>query len=393
MIAIVTNMGIIFGRGVHDGVIQFAEEHRRKGWRDVVNVPFRCAMLGQVNWKQFRGIVAQVWDREADATFASCGVPVVNVSARVPDSALPSVLPDDFAAGVLVGNYFLKRGYRDFAYYAAPFPFGTSDRRGAGFVSAIRVAGHEVLWLGEYPASLPAGARRVRSEPTSFLRSLPKPAAILASNDYLAAELYNTAAAANVAVPEQVSLVGVDNDPFTHYAMLGISSVELPARRIGYEAAALLHRLMRGEESEKSVTLIPVDDVITRSSSDSMATEDQDVLDAMRYIRNHAGDGIEVSDVVRAVALGRRTLERRFRAAFGISPKDEINRARIEIAKRLLTRTRMSIPEVAQAAGYCDRSRLSTAFKLATGVSPRRYRDTNTRLPSHVTASYSPRSH
>ncbi len=385
MIAIVTNMSSGFGRGTHEGVISYAMDHWRTGWKSVVSVPWDIAVRGLADWQKYRGIIVQEWSKEGDIEIASSGVPAVNVSGCVDDCALPAVLPNDYMAGERVAEYFLKRGYRSFAYYPAPCDLGWSTARGTGFTDAVRTAGHSVSWYGDYPTKLPQGAVRAYGQATSWLRGLPKPTALLACHDHLAADMCGIAAAAGISVPEQISIVGIDDDPSAHYAQMGISSVALPAHRIGYDAAALLDSLMAGEKPEQRVYRIDVQEVITRTSSDCLAMDDPDVLDAVKYIREYATRGIEVSDVAKAVAISRRTLERRFRAVIGSSPKDEIRRVQIERAKHLLSKTRMSVHEIAQAVGIGDRSLLSTTIKAATGLSPAHFRANHSQKNSSVT--------
>ncbi len=382
MIVIVTNTALEFGRNVQEGVVLHAEERWRSGWRKLVSIPWRAAIRGLVDWRQFSGIIAQIWGNEVDDNIAASGVPAINVSAALANTRLPAVVVDDRMAGAQVAKYFLARGYRHFAYRSSPYPVALSATRGIGFVSVVHAAGYEVSWYGDHPAKLPPGAVRARGETTLWLRSLPRPTALLSCHDYLAAELYGAAVATGISIPEQISLVGIDDDPGTHYAMMGISSIPLPGLDIGKTAATMLDRLMAGSPLAARTALMPIGEVITRTSSDCFAMDDADVLKAVKFIRENATQGINVSDVVNAVALSRRTLERRFRESMGNSPKNEIRRVQIEHAKYLLSRTQMSVSEIACAVGLQDRSLLSNIMRVTVGVSPTQYRSRHTGEPS-----------
>jgi LacI family transcriptional regulator len=179
-----------------------------------------------------------------------------------------------------------------------------------------------------------------------------------------------------LAVPDQVAVVGVDNDQFLcDLADPPLSSVAPDSRRTGYEAAALLDRMMSGREQPRGQAIFvePLG-VVTRRSTDVQALGDPDVSAAVRFIREHACEGVSVKDLLAAVPLSRRVLEGRFRKLLGHTPHDEIARVRFERARQLLRETRLPLTEVARRSGFRNAEYLSTAFRRTFGTAPSAYR-------------------
>jgi len=171
-------------------------------------------------------------------------------------------------------------------------------------------------------------------------------------------------------------VLGVDNDtvldPLTAPPM---SSIDLNATRIGYEAAALLDRLMAGEPKPEAPVFIKPAGVVVRQSTDIFAVKDPEVASALSYIRRHATEGIKVADVLEHLCLSRATLERRFAVAIGRSPKDEICRVRLEQVKQLLALTDYVLPQIAKLTGFKTAAHMSVVFKRQAGVSPSQFRE------------------
>ena len=176
-------------------------------------------------------------------------------------------------------------------------------------------------------------------------------------------------------VPDQVSVIGGDEDDLLCEAgHPPLTGVETPSEQIGLEAAELLDRLMRGESSPTEPRYIPPTGVIARQSTDILAIEDPDLVGAVRFIRNNPEKQIQVDDVVNAVHVSRRSLERRFAVAFNRSIREEITRVHLQRAKMLLAQTEMAIPAVADASGHGSPEYFATSFKAATGTTPLKYR-------------------
>jgi LacI family transcriptional regulator len=203
----------------------------------------------------------------------------------------------------------------------------------------------------------------------------------MACNDFRGTQALDACRRAGIAVPEEVAVVGVDNEELVcTLANPPLSSVVPNARSIGYEAAALLDRLMRGEPEPTTPLFIPPVEVITRLSTDVNAIADPEVATAMRFIREHACEGIAVADVLSQVPVSRSVLQRRFRGLLGRSIHGEIAGVRLQRAKQLLIETDLPLAAIAQRTGFSHVEYLCAAFRQATGLPPGTYRREHAQL-------------
>jgi LacI family transcriptional regulator len=237
--------------------------------------------------------------------------------------------------------------------------------RGEGFAAALKKAGHECTMLGR------SEGKRCAAE----LHDLPQPLAVFCCNDACAKEVVQDAVAAGLRVPDQVAVLGVDNDEINcELSGVQLSSIRLNTELIGYEAASLLAKLMAGSAVPTQPTLIEPVEVITRRSTDVLALDDTEVATVVRFIRDRGGREINVEDLLQQTSLSRRSLEMRFRKALGRSPYQEIRRVQIERAQLLLARTDRPVREIADACGFKESRTLSVAFHDRLGITPRQYR-------------------
>lgn len=208
-----------------------------------------------------------------------------------------------------------------------------------------------------------------------WVAALPKPVGIFAPNDIWGVQLTEVCLRADMAVPEDVAILSVDDDDLLcDFARPPLSSVSLPTERIGYESAAQLDRMMRGAKIGRRPILFPPIGVIARRSTEILAVADLEVRAALRFIRDQAHRPIRVTDLLREVPTSRRSLERRFRTVLGRSLLDEIRRVHVERARLLLTQTDLSLDRVAESSGFTDAKRFSTVFREAAGMTPRAFR-------------------
>lgn len=209
-----------------------------------------------------------------------------------------------------------------------------------------------------------------------WLAEQPRPLGIFACYDGRAQQVLEACQLRDWPVPDEIAVLGVDNDEvLCELCTPPLSSVQPNARRTGYEAAAMLAGMMRGTKVAGGATRFvePVR-IVERQSTDVVSVADARVAQALRFIREHVGDGIDVGDVLRAVPMSRTLLERKFQAALGHSPHRQIVLQRIERARHLLAESEVSIAMVAELAGFGDASYLSVAFRRETGESPYAFR-------------------
>lgn len=324
------------------------------------------------------GIIARVGTRAAARHVAAAHVPVVNISAiEIPGADFPRVATDLLAAGRLAAEHLLDAGFKHFAYYGLE---GRSyvERHYQGFAQAVSAVCAACPFYGTtFEAG--AGARtawQTRQQGLfRWLKKLPKPVAIVTWTTEQGREVIHACRRAGLLVPEQVAVLAGDNDELLCEACVpSLSGIALSSERIGFEAATLLDRMMHGARPPKRPVLIAPTGVLARQSTDTLAVDDPDLARAVAFIRGHATDPIQVSDVLREVPVSRRWLERRFQEVLGRGPAAEIRRVRLQRARFLLAETDMPVPQVAESAGFGSREYLAAAMKLQTGLSPRQYR-------------------
>ena len=221
-----------------------------------------------------------------------------------------------------------------------------------------------------------------RTKLVAMLTAVPKPAAIMCCNDISALEVLEQCRIDRTKVPDEIAVLGVDNDDLIQsLASPPLSSIGTATEQIGFEAGVLLERLMNQKglrpvnaPATLGAILIPPTGVITRRSTDLTAIADLEVAEALRFIREHATGPMGVEEVLKSVSVSRRQLERRFRANLGRSMLDEIRRCRVERARQLLLETDLTIPQVATASGFSSGSYLTVVFGQSTGETPGSFR-------------------
>jgi len=361
IILVLVPMEFGFARDVVRGVRSYAAE--RGGWA------LRCGAVPPA--EQAAGLVRSAdgavvfFGHEAmcEAVRAGVSAPMVNVSSRLAEPILPSVLADQVGAGRKAAAHLLERGFGRYAFLGR-LGFGYSQGRYAGFSGVLEAAGHPSEMVATDNAGLAA-----------WLAGIDEPVGVMATDDRMAQRLIDAAGQAGVAVPEQVAVVGVDDDEFICEAdPVPISSVDVRGRAVGRRAAAALDAMLAGEPPPPEPVVVPCGEVITRRSTDTVAVADPAVRAAVAYIRDHACGRMRVDDMMDGLRVSRRTLEKRFKAEFGRTLHDEVQRVRLERARELLTRSELNIDEVAHRSGFGDRKRFSRAFRAATGSPPGRYR-------------------
>lgn len=322
------------------------------------------------------GIIARVDSPQIATALRRTGLPVVDVSAERFTSEFPRVSIDNTAVAKLAAAHLGQKGFVNYAY-CGDDRFLWSRERERAFSRALKAAGHacSLFAMSAHAASEPGSDAEIRSI-AEWLAQLPKPVAVFACYDGRAQQVLEACQQAGLAVPEGVAVLGVDNDELLcDLCNPPLSSVQPNARRTGYEAAATLARMMQGEKKTGSLTryVEPVR-VAERQSTDMVSVDDPRVAAALRFIRQHACEGIRVGDVLKAVPMSRTLLEQKFAMLLGRSPHRRIIEVKIERAKQLLVETELAIAVVAEFAGFDNASYLSVAFRRETGQSPHTFR-------------------
>ena len=284
---------------------------------------------------------------------------------------------DDKAIGAYGANYLLSLGrFRSFGF--VPENLRHSSLRGRGFVGALRKAG---VKLGYYPAqSVKSGSDEDKRSLAEWLGTLPKPAAVMADYDLRASQVLEAAQMARIAVPEQLSVLGVDNDELLcDFTDPPLSSIAPDFVVVGDLAARTLARLMRRKTPQTILVQSDSKHIVERESTKHIAPSVQLVERALDYIRHNALSGISAHDVVTFLGVSRRLADRRFREVTGSSILEAILARRLEAVQRKLLTSRQTIRAITAACGFRSENYAKNLFQKRFGLSMRDFRRSKTR--------------
>lgn len=354
---------------MHRGVARFARDH---GWHVTADfddpIPTHwqgdgvIALLGarHNHWKQLRRFK----------------VPIIDLAESRPNIKLPRVTMDNVAIGKMAAEHFLESGYRHFAV-CHRWELGVSRRRCDSFKSVVNASGYgcEVMsWQRERGDQVDTRQKRHRWL-MKRLAKLRKPVAVFAVRDVDAVEVIEACAAAGINVPDEVAVLGVDNNEMICDCLrVPLSSINPNLEEVGYQGAALLARLLSGERPPSRPIYIAPVGIVRRRSSDGLAVEHAAVAAALRFIHNHAHEPIRMTDVTAHVDISRSGLEKAFREHFVRAPIEELRRVRLRHAMSMLRETDGTITEIAEKTGFQTAHNLCRSFRQYVGITPGSYR-------------------
>jgi len=324
------------------------------------------------NLDQWRGdgILMPIVHRDQVSQLDRNGVPYVNVTAF---DVANTVRNDNDAIATTACEHLYERGFRRFAYFEAnPTIYSAQRAKALTAWCMQRDLAYSISTGAAVEGPLMPEERGARAR--AFLPTLRRPCGLVASNDEGARALLEEATAMGIRVPQDLGIIGVDNELFCQFTRPTLSSVIPDGYRVGFEAAAMLDRLMKGGTLEKP-RLIPPKGVAQRESTDALVMMDEVLAEAVRFIRSHGNVPLEVWDVLREVPASRRTLERRFMEQVGHTPAREIRLAQIAHVKKLLTETDWKIERVARASAFRTIKAMGRIFKNETGLTPGEWRE------------------
>lgn len=324
------------------------------------------------------GIIARVENESIVRAILATRLPAVDVSFSLEQSPFPRVVTDSLETTRLAADHLLERGLRNFGY-CGDNRYHWSRLRSGLFANHIRRAGYRcAVFAGVQESGAIDRWQQEMDAITAWLRKLPKPIGIMACYDVRGQQVIEACRSLGFEVPDQVAVIGVHNDDLLcDLCDPPLSSVIPNARRAGYEAAGMLERMMRGEKIPPQRLLIAPVGIAARQSTDVAAVNDPQLSRAVRFIREHACEGITVEDVLRAVPMSRSVLERRFKQVLARTPLDQILRVKLACARSLLTTTDLSLAIIAERAGFEHVEYFSVAFKRLVGETPGHYRARN----------------
>lgn len=321
------------------------------------------------------GVICRPTTPELAQALKEKGIAVVDLNERFGPLGLPHIGSDMPAIGRMATNHLLEHGLRKIAFVGST---GLAWSRG-------RLEGvlQEVQGRAEFCGSFEIHPRAYISKDwlheleklKEWVAQLPRPVGIVACNDKRAHQTLEVCRMLDIAVPDEIAVVGVDNTGFIcELSSPSLSSVIPDAERMGYEAACLLGHLMTGGVQQEPLTIAPRG-IAARQSTEICTSNDPVFTKAVRFMREHACDGITMSHVLAHMSISRSTLDRCFRQHLGHSAPTELRLIRLNRVKHLLEETDLSLPQIAEIAGFEHPEYMMAQFKRLVGQTPSQWRN------------------
>lgn len=375
-VALLIESSRAYGREICLGAAEYARQHGE--WNFVLQEhDLRSGVPEWLKTWKGDGILSRIYDQEIADALAKAPCPVVDTYGQSTRDCIPYLDTDAHGVAKMAARFFVDATFDHFAFCGFP-GLWFSDARSSAFVETMQTYGATVdvykppkSWssrdVAHREALHPTGSPELRK----WVSRLPRGTAILACNDIRAQQLIKVAASCQRKIPDDLAVMGVDDDEvICELTNPRLSSIKPDARTLGYTGARWLHLLMQGKTLPYHSLLIPPLHINERASTDIIASEDELFVSAVRYIRKHVQDGIDPTQVVNFTRRSRSSIESRFKKYLGRSIKEEITRARVARAVILLRETSMTQQEVAEACGFVTSSHFSRIFKQVEGTTP-----------------------
>lgn len=364
-----------YGRGLLAGIAKF--NRQQGGW----STYFRPLVIRDSaphwlkDWKG-DGILCRIDTQEMAQLIKRCKLPTVNLRPTIQGLPFPYVGMDNEAIGRTAAEHLLERGLRHFAVCGRPRGINPAlDERCDWFEKAVVDAGCDCQRFDAKETSVRQSWEQEQDALVDWVSQLPRPLGVFCCNDERGLQVLDACRRANITVPDDVAVLGVDNDlAMCELSIPPMSSIDINAEGVGYEAAVLLDKMMSGRKPTKMVMRLAPRGVVTRRSTDIVASEDEEVARAAQYIRDHAGTGLQVSDVLSHLGVSRASLQQRMKKVLGRTVHEEIQRVRLAKAKELLATGKLTIKQVSRESGFASVQYMTRVFRAMTGETPARYR-------------------
>lgn len=377
-IALLFNGSKIYDRGIIAGIGNYLSS-TRASWDLFLEEDFLCRLKGIERW-QGDGIIADFDDPLIGEALAHSKLPVVAVGgsyedARAYPKGIPYVATDNHGLMKLAYEHLIEAGLTRFACFSLPPAQANrwAQEREKAFRRLMQRDGLNVEVYRGLGTSAPLWDSAVEQQ-IAWLQSLPKPIGIIAVTDARARQLLQACLTAGIAVPEEVALIGIDNDPLTRtLTRVPLSSVIQGTETMGRTAAALLHQMLHGKPCAGTQILVPPEAINVQASSLHQPLGNPYVMQALLFIRQYACQGIKTAQVAAYVGVSRSSLESHFRKERGCSVHDEILRFKLAAAAKGLASHERAIADVAAQCGFTSAQYLHTVFRREFGCTPREY--------------------
>jgi len=379
-VALVVETSRAYGRGLCSGIAEYARNHG--GWNFVLQ---ERDLRGGIpewlpNWRG-DGIICRLSDPALTDVLSAASCPVVDLYGRIQHPSIPSLDTDAAAVAKMAARFYLDAAFEQFAFCGFP-GLWFSDQRQQAFLGILDelgfgcrvyqpVAGSTMDDVALRESLHPSGS----DELVSWLADLPAQTAVLACNDVRAQQLLTAAVRAGRRIPEDIAVMGVDDDELIcELTNPRLTSIRPDTKSLGYHAAHWLDLLMQQRPLPARNLLLPPIGIVERASTDVIASSDPVFIRAIRHIRAHVGEVSRVCEVAEIAQCSRSSLEQKFRKILGRSVRDEIIRVKIRRAQILLAETHRNLDQISAACGFATASHFLRIFKKSVGMTPGDYR-------------------
>jgi LacI family transcriptional regulator len=373
-------IALAFPRGAHQevfitGVLRYSIEHNCN-WSYITSPETLALSVLDLRGWGGDGIIAALNTPSEAACVKNVTIPVVNISGTLPKTPVPRVSLDNGMVGQMAAEHLMERGFQTFAYYGLRDVAYSAVRQNA-FDARLKTQGASSIALLMPPTYRAKGLhwQDQQRRLVKWLAKLPMPVGLFAVTDYRARQVLDACREIGVRVPQQVAVVGVDNeDVICVHVQPQLTSVARNNQQEGYHAAAILHQLIRGRDIANVEEMIPPLGVVARESTETVAFKDPRLCQAIEYLNKHIDDPIGVQELATHVGVSRRWMEYAFRDALKESPYQYIRQRRLKMAQQLLEdEPNSKIYQVARRTGFSSAKQLSMSFCQEFGQSPREY--------------------
>jgi len=377
-VLLLVDTSIKFGRELLLGVAECSRLHG--SWVLYHNLPSyrkkNDSRMSSSRLKEFDGAI--VFDLAVHSRLfeeiIKAGMPAVVKSMREKIPGLANIITDNETTGRMAAEHLLRCRLRHFAYCGLDDIYWSRER-GKSFSKRLKEAGFETYFYKQPKTELQRLWENEQIIIADWLKSLPKPVGLMACSDGRGQGVIEACKIAGLCVPDDVAVIGVDNDDMVcELCHTPLSSIDRNTKKVGCRSAELLDKFMSGEKMSDQAVILRPTHIVTRQSTDILAIKDSEVIKAVRFIRQHSREAIQVGEVANAIGISRRVLERRFRRALDRSVHDEIKHVRIDQISRMLVETDLSVLQIALAFGYSGADHIDRYFRKEKQMSLLAYR-------------------
>ena len=353
-----------------EGILAYAHERKNPRWQVELDSPALFGAPVALRPSAYDGVIAYVGGVRQRRALVQARVPVVLIEDLHPPKTFAcarhalTLHCDHRAEGRTAAEHFLSRHFRAFAWVGTDTPTEWSRLRLAGYADRLAEAG--------FAPAVFSGARKGLS---AWLGALPRPCAVFTACDFCAREVVYAAAAAGRAVPETLSVLGVDNDEAICTTVSpALSSLPTNDWRLGYCAGRLLNELLQNPSAGGRVIPFFSRAVVPRQSTDADAVADPVVAATLHFARNNLASALDARHLARRAGFSKRMLQLRVERALGHPLGEEIRRLRLSAAANLLANASLPVEQVAASCGYSSASHLALRFRESFKMTPLAYR-------------------